>query len=694
MIVPTRNATRSRFPRGRRPIVAGRDRALSPYSQSTVGSSAMAVYSAIAAMLVLGSPAIAAENRISLPEEMLVVGDPNTAMDVLAGATTTRIDAGVRLLEGVGLDDLLAEVPGVQIRRFGGTGEPFEISIRGSSPQQVPVFLDGVRIESALTSRSDLSVLCLDVLDEIQVTRGPGAARYGSGAIGGVVNLVSRTPSAEQETRIRGAVGNFGTGEGSLRHTRRIGDWGASLAYCGFHTEGDFKFQRVRPSPGGGSSPIEPRANNQADRHTGILRLDREIGGTRLGLTQLVNHLDRGTPGSDSNQRFFAEEQNLSLLTIARLDGELPPILGGHGASVGNFEALLAHRYERNDFRDPEITPGQDLIDTETQVHSLTPRLGIRKSFDTKIARLETGLLAEGRFETRSSNEANRKSRAGMSIRAELTSHWLDDRLRISPSLRFERFGGLDSEWIPGLFMEADLLDWLRLKASASRSYRAPSFGELYLPDKGFERGNENLKAEVAWNFEAGLIAKSPFESPWLDFEFEATWFGGEVDDSIVFQQISRNTFSYENTGRVETRGHEVSLRWRPHDWVRLTASRTVTDAKSEENGSSVAGIARSQIDGRLEFGPREFWKLSGEVQYTGRLPVSPGDLVELSSRVVWGGSASIDLAQLKPLPLPPNLQSLWLSLRARNLGNIAVRDTGFSPRPGRNFTLALEGAF
>ncbi|MGY8738480.1 MAG: TonB-dependent receptor plug domain-containing protein, partial [bacterium] len=149
----------------------------------------MAVYSAIAAMLVLGPPATAAENSISLPEEMLVVGDPNTAMDVLAGATTTRIDAGVRLLEGVGLDDLLAEVPGVQIRRFGGTGEPFEISIRGSSPQQVPVFLDGVRIESALTSRSDLSVLCLDVLDEIQVTRGPGAARSGSGAIGGVVNL-------------------------------------------------------------------------------------------------------------------------------------------------------------------------------------------------------------------------------------------------------------------------------------------------------------------------------------------------------------------------------------------------------------------------------------------------------------------------------------------------------------------------
>ena len=651
------------------------------------------------AALLAGNLSRASEDPLAAPEEMLVVGDQNAAMDVVAGATTTRIDAGIRLLEGVGLDDLLSEVPGVQIRRFGGAGEPFEISIRGSSPQQVPVFLDGVRIESALTSRSDLSTLCLDVLDEIQVTRGPGAARSGTGAIGGVVNLISRTPEGEPETRIRGAVGNFGTGEGSLRHTRRIGEWGASLAYCGFHTDGDFDFQRAAPSTGGGSSPIEPRVNNEADRHTGVIRLDREFGSARLGLTQLVNHLDRGTPGADNRQRFFAEEQNFSLLTVARLDGEVPPWPTNDGGSLGEFEALLAHRYERNDFEDPEFSPGQDPIDTETQIHSITPRLGIRKSFDTKAARIETGFLVEGRFDTRSSNEANRKSRAGMSVRAELTTHWLDDRLRISPSLRFERFGGLDSEWIPGIFLEADPLEWLRLKSSASRSYRAPSFGELYLPDKGFERGNENLKAEVAWNFETGVIITSPFESPWLDFEIEATWFAGEVDDSIVFQQVSPNTFSYENTGRVETRGHELSLRWRPHDWVRLTASRTVTDARSEEAGFTVtnypvAGIARSQVDGRLEFGPRDFWKLSGDVQYTGRIPTSPGGFSELSSRIVWGASASMDLAEIEILPIRPHLKSLWISLRGRNLGNVAVRDTGFSPRPGRNFSLALEGVF
>ena len=134
-------------------------------------------------------------------------------MDVLAGATTTRIDTDLRLIEGAQIDDLLSEVPGVQIRRFGGAGERFEISIRGSRPEQVPVFLDGVRLNTSLTGRSDLSGICLDVLEEIQVTRGAGAARAGSGAIGGVVNLVSRRAPEDPETRL--SLGR------QFRHARR-----------------------------------------------------------------------------------------------------------------------------------------------------------------------------------------------------------------------------------------------------------------------------------------------------------------------------------------------------------------------------------------------------------------------------------------------------------------------------------------
>ncbi|CAM9564915.1 unnamed protein product [Discosporangium mesarthrocarpum] len=617
---------------------------------------------------------------------MIVVGESRAGPDVLAGATTSVLSADAGLLEGARIDELLADVPGLQVRHFGGAGEPFEISIRGSSPQQVPVFLDGVRIESTLTSRTDLSALCLDVLDEIQVTRGAGAARAGSGAIGGVVNLVSRPAQEEPETKLRLSGGHFETIEGSLRHARRVGGWGLSVAYCGFGTEGDFEYQRASTSTGGGSNPIERRLNNDAERHTGLVRAERDWGRFRVGLTQMTTYLERGTPGQELNPRLEARDEHLALLSIARVATAL------EGIPEGRMEFLVAHQHERDDFEDPVPQLGFAAIDTETTSDTLTPRLTASGTFDLLGAHLDTSVLFEGRFDTRASNEADRRSRAGGALRLEATAHWFADRLRVSPSVRLERFQGLDTEWIPGLFMEAEATDWLLLKGSASRSYRAPSFGELYLPDKGFERGNENLSAESAWNFEIGAVLHSPFSTPLLDFEIEATYFAGEIDDSIVFTRISPFTSTFVNTGRAETRGHEVSVRWRPHDWIRVTAARTVTDSKDKGTGNPLPGIARSQIDARLELGPRDRFKLLGELQYTGDVFTSPGGLARIDSRVLYDASASVDLAQIDAIPLPERLRSLWLVVRGRNLGNVATRDAAFFPRPGRNVMVSIEG--
>lgn len=649
------------------------------------------------AISAVGPPVTAmASGALAEPvEEMVVVGEARPEMDVLAGATTTRIDADAGLIEGAQIDDLLAEVPGVQIRRFGGVGERFEISIRGSTPEQVPVFLDGVRLDSSLTGASDLSTICLDVLEEIQVTRGAGAARAGSGAIGGVVNLISRRPREEPETRLRLSGGNFGTIEGSVRHARRFDNWDLSLAYCGFHTDGDFEFRTAVPVMQGiptGTSSTETRENNEADRHTALAQIGRTLGRGKLRLTQLLSHLDRGAPGlgggTEGDLRTEANEEDFSSLTSAAFDYpiELLP--------KGRFQATLSHRFEQNQFEDPGNVVTEPAIDTETDVQSLTARSSVHTTLDAWTGSHDFSLLAEGRFDRRGANEANTKSRAGLALRAEMSSSWLEDRLRISPSLRFERYEGLDEEWIPSLFIEGRPLEWLTLKSSVSRSYRIPSFQELYLPDKGFERGNESLRPEEAWNFELGAVLESPFDSPWLDGEIEATWFAGEVDESIVFQLISSNVIAPVNTGSGTTRGYELTLRWRPHSWIRLSAARTVTDSKLDSNHKNIAGIAVSQVDGRLELGPRERFKLVGEVHYTGRIPLDNGGQSRLQSRVAYDASASVDLTKIPMLGMSRLGRSLWLSVRGQNLGDVAIRDSRSFPQPGRNFSVALESAF
>jgi outer membrane cobalamin receptor len=624
-------------------------------------------------------------------EEMFVVGDQRPSMDVLSGASISRVETEARLVEGAQIDDLLAEMPGVQIRRFGGLGDRFEISIRGSRPEQVPVFLDGVRLDTSLTGRSDLSTLCLDALEEIQVTRGAGAGRAGSGAIGGVVNLVTRRVKDEPETRLRLSAGSFGSVEGSVGHARRIQDWDVSLSYCGFRTDGDFRFQRARQFVGGiptGSAKIEERINNESVRHSGLAQIGRSLGSGKFRVTQLIGYVDRGAPGLESNQRPDSEERNLSSLTSIVLEHPVP------GLPSGLFEAVLSHRFERNAFEDEPFTLASEPIDERTEMYNSAALADLSMAGDALLGSHELTLLGEGRFDKRQSNEANAKSRAGIAFRIELESSWLDQRLRVSPSLRVERYGGLDLEWIPGVLLRIEPVEWIELRSGLARSYRAPSFQELYLPDKGFERGNQNLDPEEAWSVEVGATIRSPFDSQWLDGAVEATWFASEVENAIAFQLISSNVVAPVNTGRSDTRGYELSIRWDPHPWFRATASRTVTRAKLESSGASVPGVAASQTDGRIVLGPRDRLKVVGEIHYTGRLPVSADDAAVLPSRITFDASASIDLTKFPRLHLDGLGKSLWLSIRGRNLGNVAIRDSRSFPRPGRNFSVALESVF
>jgi len=624
-------------------------------------------------------------------EKMLVIGDPRPNMDVLAGASISRIETDERLVEGAQIDDLLAEMPGVQIRRFGGVGERFEISIRGSRPEQVPVFLDGVRLDTSLTGRSDLSTLCLDVLQEIQVTRGAGAARAGSGAIGGVVNLVTRAAKDVPETRLRVSGGSFGSVEGSVHHSRRLQDWDVSLSYCGFRTDGDFRFQQARQFVGGtpiGTADIEERINNAAVRHTGLARIGHRVGGGSVRITQLFSDLDRGSPGLESNQRPDAKERNLSSLTSVTFDHPVSRLPGGQ------FEAVLSHRFERNSFEDEALSAASEPIDARTEVGNSALRTNLSFVAEAFSGRHEFTLLAEARYDRRQSNEAHSRSRAGIAIRLELESSWWNDRFSISPSLRMERFGGLDVEWIPGLLARFEPLDWIEIRGAVARSYRVPSFQELYLPDKGFERGNEDLRPEEAWSVEVGATIRSPFASPWLAGEIEATWFAGEIENAIAFQLISSNVSTYVNTGRSDTRGYEILVRWTPHRWFRATGTRTVTRAKLESTGARVAGVAYSQTDGRIELGPRDRLKIVAEIHYTGRLPLSTGGAASLPSRISYDASASIDLTKFPFLRLTGLGRSLWLSVRGRNLANAAIRDSRSFPRPGRNFSFTLESVF
>src|SRR2546426_2729197 len=147
-----------------------------------------------------------------LPEVIVPGKRPQPATSTPASVTVISRDeierSGARTVA-----DAVRTVAEVSVRAYGGLGELAQPSIRGSSPAQVLVLLDGIPLNSVALGQTDLSTISVDGVERIEILRGPFAAIYGSGALGGVINIITTKAARSQ---VVGRTGGFGQRSASL----------------------------------------------------------------------------------------------------------------------------------------------------------------------------------------------------------------------------------------------------------------------------------------------------------------------------------------------------------------------------------------------------------------------------------------------------------------------------------------------
>lgn len=123
------------------------------------------------------------------------------------------------------LPDLLKTLPGVQITTLGGRGHASSLFIRGTNSNHSLVLMNGRPIAAMVAGTPDLSQIPLGNIERIEYIRGPRAAVYGANAIGGVINLISKTSAKNgSETHLKGGVGSHGYGQGQVRTVQALGE--------------------------------------------------------------------------------------------------------------------------------------------------------------------------------------------------------------------------------------------------------------------------------------------------------------------------------------------------------------------------------------------------------------------------------------------------------------------------------------
>lgn len=165
------------------------------------------------------------------PVEVTATRTPVAAADELA--ETIVIDrAEIQRAQATDVADILRQYAGLEIARSGGPGQQASLFTRGGNSAYTLVLLDGVRLNNASTGGAALPNINPEMIERIEVVEGPRAALYGSDAIGGVVNIITRKAgSAQLDANIGG--GSFGTVQGgaALRDTGTLDGhaWGLAL---------------------------------------------------------------------------------------------------------------------------------------------------------------------------------------------------------------------------------------------------------------------------------------------------------------------------------------------------------------------------------------------------------------------------------------------------------------------------------
>ena len=230
---------------------------------------------------------ITASVRAEVPE--IVVSPYLVATPIARAGSTVSVISRSRIERSSAgsVADLLRTVPGLAVIERGGAGGQTQVSLRGAEAQHTLVLIDGIRVNDPSSARDtfDFAVLSLTDIERIEILKGPQSALYGSDAVGGVINIITRRPRRGIQSSATVEGGSYGTRaakasmSGGDDHFRLLFS-GSYFASAGFSRVGDRGFRGAgrdreirRHDPGRGQrarrnqSRLRPRRSSSSLRH-------------------------------------------------------------------------------------------------------------------------------------------------------------------------------------------------------------------------------------------------------------------------------------------------------------------------------------------------------------------------------------------------------------------------------------------
>lgn len=559
-----------------------------------------------AALSLAAFPAAAADDP-TVAEVVVTATRTPTPRSEIASSLTVVTSADIERRELRSLPDALREVPGLSVIQSGGPGGETSVFIRGTNSDHVLVLIDGVEAnDPSNPSGFDFGQILIDDIERIEVLRGPQSSLYGSDAVGGVINLITRAPGqgpARASARIE--AGSLGTFDQAASASGGASAWGYAASLSHYRSEDT----PVTPSE---LLPAGLRATGDAyDNVSASGRLRAMLSPTtELGLTALYTR---------------------SILRFTGDDFSVFPSVPAAAQSVQDRGELFARVEARQSLFDGRLKSVLGAALTQWRTHEQDPDLGFGAPEPTISDGTRTtvdwqGDLALRRGETLVLGLGDKSYRLDKVDRpAREEDRWAFAELQSEPlaglstaaSLRFDdyRREGSVTTWHVGATWTAPSTG-TKLSATAGSAFKAPTLADLFVsfPAFGFF-ANPNLKPERSTGWDVG------FEQPLANdrLRFGATYFRNDITDLIEpsFDPVTF-TSSLINVDRARTSGVESFVSVRASDALDLRADYTFTDARDLATGLQLLRRPRDMASATVDWRAADRLSLSATGRWVG----------------------------------------------------------------------------
>ncbi|RYD76061.1 MAG: TonB-dependent receptor, partial [Sphingobacteriales bacterium] len=464
-------------------------------------------------------------DTVSLNEVVITSGRAPSKYLETARSITVISAEQLKNMPAKSINEILENFAGVDIRPRGVAGVQADISIRGENFENVLILVDGVRVNDPQTGHHNLNIpVAMEDIDRVEILRGSAARIHGQNAFSGVINFITKKPG-DTNVSVKAVVGDFDFFQNQLSISAPVKNYKQN-------------FTLSRSSSNGYRHNTDFGINN--------LNYRSYIDLPKIAFSTMAGFTGRNFGANAFYAETFPDAYEETKTGFVHLSAE----------TKGNWK-VKPNLYWRRNNDEFLLKRGNPAF-----YHNLhtTDVFGADVNATRNWKLGTTSIGAEGRREQIVSTNLGNHHRYNAGIYAEhKLLFW--EKLAINPGVFVSWYSDYDVQFYPGLDVSYLFRPALSVYGTANRSYRVPTYTELYYKDPK-NIANPNLKPEEAISYEAGFRFRKKA------VEFSGAVYQKQGTNIIDWVRDSTNSpWQVKNYAELTTQGLEVQLAINPVKW-------------------------------------------------------------------------------------------------------------------------------